>query len=212
MSQLFEWILHVDRHLEELITAWGAIWFYLIVFGIVFCETGLVVIPFLPGDSLLFAAGALCANTSLSLAVLIPLLIAAAIVGDAVNYWIGYQVGPRVFRSETSWWLNRKHLDRAQGFYERYGGKAIIFARFIPIVRTFAPFVAGIGKMHFGRFWMYNIVGAVAWVTLFLVAGYWFGNWEPIKKNFSYVTLGIIVVSVMPILIEWLIARKRQGE
>ena len=145
---------------------------YVVLFAILFCETGLVITPFLPGDSLLFAVGAICASDSsaLSLVVMIPLLILAAVTGDAVNYWIGAKIGPKVFKSESSPWLNKKHLDRAQGFYEKYGAKTIILARFVPIVRTFAPFVAGIGKMHFGRFWLYNVVGGAVWVTLFLVA------------------------------------------
>jgi membrane-associated protein len=168
--------------------------------------------PFLPGDSLLFAVGAMCAITDspLNLAILIPLLIVAAIIGDALNYWIGAKVGPKVFFSDTSRWLNRTHLDRAQHFYEKYGSKAIIIARFVPIVRTFAPFVAGIGKMNFGRFWLYNIVGGAVWVSLFLVAGYWFGNIELVKNNFIFVTVGIIAVSVIPIAYEWMKAKKAQ--
>jgi membrane-associated protein len=151
MSSLIEWILHVDRHLRELMEAIGPGWLYLVLAVIVFCETGLVVTPFLPGDSLLFAVGALCAieGSPLSLWVMLPLLCFAAIAGDAVNYWIGNYLGPRVFRSETSRWFNKNHLLRAQAFYDRYGSKAIVLARFIPIVRTFAPFVAGIGRMNF---------------------------------------------------------------
>ncbi len=211
MSQVIEWVLHVDRHLRELMEAIGPGWLYLVLFAIIFCETGLVLLPFLPGDSLLFAVGALCAlpDSPISLWVLIPLLSVAAVLGDAVNYWIGYQVGPRVFRSETSRWLNRNHLLRAQAFYVRYGAKTIILARFIPIVRTFAPFVAGIGRMNFFRFWFYNILGGVVWVSLFLVAGYWMGTWEIVQKNFFLVTIGIIIVSVIPILWEWWLTRRR---
>jgi len=212
LKTILDWVLHLDHHLNELVVAVGPIWVYVVLFAIIFCETGLVIMPFLPGDSLLFAVGAMCAITDspLNLAILIPLLIVAAIMGDAVNYWIGAKVGPKVFFSDTSRWLNREHLDRAQYFYEKYGSKAIIIARFVPIVRTFAPFVAGIGKMNFGRFWLYNIVGGAVWVSLFLVAGYWFGNIELVKNNFIFVTVGIIAVSVIPIAYEWMKAKKAQ--
>jgi membrane-associated protein len=212
LKTLLDWVLHLDHHLNELVISVGPIWVYVVLFAIIFCETGLVVMPFLPGDSLLFAVGAMCAITDspLNLAILIPLLIVAAIMGDALNYWIGAKVGPKVFFSDTSRWLNRTHLDRAQYFYEKYGSKAIIIARFVPIVRTFAPFVAGIGKMNFGRFWLYNIVGGAVWVSLFLVAGFWFGNIELVKNNFIFVTLGIIAVSVIPIAYEWMKAKKAQ--
>jgi membrane-associated protein len=164
----------------------------------------------LPGDSLLFAVGALCAvdNPAISLWILIPLLFLAAVLGDAVNYWVGAKLGPKVFRSESSRWLNKKHLERAQTFYEKYGAKAIIIARFVPIVRTFAPFVAGIGRMNFGRFWLYNVVGGAVWVSLFLTAGYVFANFEIVKDNFIFVTLGIIAVSAIPVAIEWVKARR----
>ena len=186
-------------------------WIYAILFAVIFCETGLVIMPFLPGDSLLFAVGAICAiNPSFSLAVMIPLLIIAAVGGDAVNYWIGAKLGPQVFRSESSRWLNKKHLDRAQLFYEKYGAKTIIIARFVPVVRTFAPFVAGIGRMNFGRFWLYNVVGGAIWVTLFLITGYCFGNLPWVKANFFLVTIGIIVVSVIPIALEWLKTRRER--
>lgn len=210
MSNLIEWVLHVDRHLRELMEAIGPGWLYLVLAGIVFCETGLVVTPFLPGDSLLFAVGALCAleGSPLQWWIMLPLLCAAAILGDAVNYWIGNYVGPRVFRSDTSRWFNKNYLLRAQAFYDRYGAKAIVMARFIPIVRTFAPFVAGIGKMNFLRFWFYNVVGGVVWVTLFLAAGYWMGSWEIVQKNFFLVTIGIIFVSILPIVWEWFQARR----
>jgi len=210
-QEVLSWVLHLDRHLNELVIQVGPNWLYAVLFLIIFCETGLVVMPFLPGDSLLFAVGALCAidGSPLSLLVMIPLLIAAAVAGDAVNYWIGAKVGPQVFRSESSRWLNKKHLDSAQKFYERYGSKTIILARFVPIVRTFAPFVAGVGRMHFGRFWLYNVVGGSVWVTLFLIAGYWVGNWQVVKDNFIFVTIGIIAVSVIPIAWEWMKARKQ---
>jgi len=210
LNGILSWVLHFDKHLNEMVHAIGPVAVYAVLFAIIFCETGLVVTPFLPGDSLLFAVGAICSsdNASLQLVVMIPLLIVAAVLGDAVNYWIGAKIGPKVFRSESSLFLNKKHLDRAQQFYEKYGAKTIIIARFVPIVRTFAPFVAGIGKMNFGRFWLYNVVGGTVWVTVFLVAGFWFGNIEIVKKNFFLVTLGIVAVSVIPIGIEWLKARR----
>ncbi|MCU0709100.1 MAG: DedA family protein [Pirellula sp.] len=214
MSSIIEWILHVDRHLAELMEAIGPGWLYLVLAAIIFCETGLVVMPFLPGDSLLFAVGALCAidNSPLQIWVMIPLLCVAAIAGDAVNYWIGNYIGPRVFKSDTSRWFNKAHLLRAQAFYDRYGAKAIVLARFVPIVRTFAPFVAGIGKMNFFRFWFYNIVGGVIWVTVFLVAGYWMGRWEIVQKNFFLVTIGIIIVSILPVAWEWYQARRESKQ
>jgi len=210
MSQLIEWVLHVDKHLQELMVAIGAEWLYLVLFLIVFCETGLIVLPFLPGDSLLFAVGALCAlpDSPLQLWVLLPLLSVAAILGDAVNYWAGFHTGPRIFKSESSRWFNRDHLLKAQGFYEKYGSKTIVIARFIPIVRTVAPFVAGIGKMNFAKFWLYNILGGVAWVSIFLLAGYFLGRLEFIQKNFFLVTIGIILVSVLPIAWEWFQSRR----
>ena len=212
LKEILSWVLHLDTHLNQMVETTGAWWVYVAVFAVIFCETGLVIMPFLPGDSFLFALGALCAtdNSQLSLAVMIPLLIVAAVGGDAVNYWIGSKIGPRVFRSDESIWLNKKHLLRAQTFYEKYGAKTIIIARFIPIVRTFAPFVAGIGKMNFVRFWLYNVVGGVVWVSVFLVAGYFFGNLDFVKKNFFLVTIGIIAVSVVPIVLEWLKARRER--
>ena len=212
LKEILSWVLHLDKHLNEMVDVIGPGWVYAVLFAIVFCETGLVIMPFLPGDSLLFAVGAMCAidGLSLSLAVMIPLLIIAAVGGDAVNYWIGAKLGPQVFRSESSRWLNKMHLVRAQHFYEKYGSKTIILARFVPIIRTFAPFVAGIGRMHFGRFWLFNVVGGTAWVTLFLVTGYWFGSLEWVKENFFLVTIGIIAVSIIPIAMEWLKARREK--
>ena len=206
---LIDMVLHLDRHLAEISNTFGG-WMYAILFVVVFCETGLIVTPFLPGDSLLFAVGALVAipETNLSLPLMFVLLTSAAILGDAVNYAIGRQLGPKVFFSETSRLLNRNHLFKAQAFYEEHGGKAIFLARFLPIVRTFAPFVAGIGKMNYFRFWFFNLSGAVCWVGLFLFGGYVFGNWPPIKRNFSLVIVGIIFVSVLPLIYEWYKARK----
>ena len=213
MRQVIEWILHVDRHLRELMDAVGAPWLYTLLFLIVFCETGLVIMPFLPGDSLLFAAGTLCAldGSPLSLPVLWILLVIAAVMGDAVNYSIGYRLGPKVFRSESSRFFHREHLLKAQSFYEKYGAKTIVLARFVPIIRTFAPFVAGIGKMQFIKFWMFNVLGAVLWVSLFLLAGYFLAKVEWMQKNFFLVTIAIILVSVLPILWEWWQARRSAG-
>ena len=212
LKDILNWVLHLDEQLVEMVEVIGPGWVYAVLFAVIFCETGLVIMPFLPGDSLLFAVGAICAldGLSLSLEVMIPLLIFAAVGGDALNYWIGSKLGPQVFRSESSRWLNKMHLVRAQHFYEKYGSKTIIIARFVPIIRTFAPFVAGIGRMHFGRFWLFNVVGGAAWVTLFLVTGYWFGTWEWVKENFFLVTIGIIAVSIIPIAMEWLKARREK--
>lgn len=207
---LLDYFLHLDKYLNQAVTALGP-WFYGLLFTIVFCETGLVVTPFLPGDSLLFAVGALAAaeGSPISLGLAIGLLIVAAILGDAVNYAVGLRLGPAVFRREDSRWLNRKHLDHAQAFYEKYGAKTIVLARFLPIVRTFAPFVAGIGKMSYRRFAAYNVVGGVAWVLLFTLAGYFFGDLPWVKTNFHYVIVAIIVLSVIPPVIE--IWRSRRG-
>jgi membrane-associated protein len=211
LHQLIDLITHMDTHLAALSASLGP-WMYLLLFAIVFCETGLVVTPFLPGDSLLFAVGALCSveGSKLSLPLMIVTLIVAAVVGDAVNYAIGQRIGARVFRSDTSRLFNRKHLIRTQEFYDRHGGKTIIFARFIPIIRTFAPFVAGIGKMGYGRFAAFNVGGAVAWVVGFLCLGFWFGNLKVIKDRFHYVIFGIIILSVLPAVYEFLRERKAQ--
>jgi len=212
VSQLIDVMLHLDKYLHGLSDQLG-VWLYLVLFLIVFCETGLVVTPFLPGDSLLFAVGALAAgNPNLHLGWLIALLLVAAITGDAVNYTIGYWIGPRVFRSESSWLLNKKHLLRTQQFYERHGGKTIFLARFIPIIRTFAPFVAGVGKMEYSRFSFYNVTGGVVWVLTFLLGGYYFGNLEPVKNNFHIVIFAIIGISVLPIVVEFVLAWRRKQE
>jgi membrane-associated protein len=208
-------ITHLNVHLADWARDMGG-WLYVVLFLIIFCETGLVVTPFLPGDSLLFAVGALCAldGSPLSVGLIVPLLIVAAVLGDAVNYSAGRHVGPRVFTSETSWLLNKKHLARTRAFYEKYGGKTIIIARFIPIIRTFAPFVAGIGHMRYRRFAAFNVIGALAWVGLFIPAGYLFGNLEYVQKRFHLVIFAIIGLSVMPaaieILREWRSSRRVQ--
>lgn len=207
--QFFQVITHLDVHLNEWIRMLGPA-IYAVLFLIIFCETGLVVTPILPGDSLLFALGALSAgdDAALSFSLLLVLLITAGILGDAVNYAAGRYLGPKVFKSEKSRLFNKEHLVKTQGFYEKYGGKTIIIARFLPIVRTFAPFVAGIGKMNYSRFAMFNVVGAIAWVVIFLGAGYYFGNLPQVKKNFHYVIFGIIVVSCLPPVYEYMRAKR----
>lgn len=195
--------LHLDTHLQTVTEQLG-FWTYLLLFLIVLCETGLVVTPFLPGDSLLFATGAIAATGSLDMHLMLPLLMIAAILGDTINYSIGHALGPKVFRSHQSRFLNREYLDRTRLFYEAHGGKTIIIARFLPIIRTFAPFVAGIGRMQYSQFLLYNIVGGVLWVCLFLFGGYWFGRIPIVQENFEFVILGIIVVSVIPTVLEYI--------
>ena len=204
---LVDFILHIDEHLNSIIAQYGT-WTYAILFAIVFVETGLVVMPFLPGDSLLFAAGAFASRGSLNPVLLTLLLSLAAVLGDTVNYWIGRYFGPRVFKSDSRL-LNKRYLERAQEFYERHGGKAIVFARFVPIVRTFAPFVAGVGCMHYPRFLFYNVTGGVAWITLFVWAGYFFGNIPTVEKHFELVIFAIIGLSVVPMVIEYWKERRR---
>ena len=200
--------LHLDQHLG----AWSQMlgpWLYVVLFGIVFAETGLVVTPFLPGDSLLFAVGALASvpDSAIDVRVAAALLLVAAVLGDAVNYAVGHYMGPKVFSREDSRWLNKKHLERTHEFYEKYGAKTIILARFVPIVRTFAPFVAGVGSMTYAKFATYNVVGAVAWVVSLVLAGYYFGQIPTIQRNFHFVVLAIIVISVLPIVFEFVRAR-----
>lgn len=209
IANFIDIFLHLDQHLNDWAGQLGP-GLYLLLFLIVFCETGLVVTPFLPGDSLLFAVGALAAseNSPIHVGLVSLLLIVAAIIGDAVNYAIGHRLGPKVFTKEDSWLLNKKHLLKTQRFYEKHGGKTIVFARFIPIIRTFAPFVAGIGKMKYRNFAIFNVMGALAWVLGFVFAGYMFGNLPFVKRNFQYVILAIIVLSVMPPVFEWLRSRK----
>lgn len=201
--------MHMDRHLDLIIQSYG-IWTYAILFCIIFCETGLVVTPFLPGDSLLFAAGTFAALGSLDMRWLIVLLSGAAIAGDSVNYWIGHLVGPKAFTQEKSRFLNKEYLERTHRFYEKYGGKTIVLARFIPIIRTFAPFVAGIGYMAYLRFFIFNVTGGLAWITFFLFGGYFFGNIPFIREHFSLVILAIIIISVLPGIIEFLRQRYQQ--
>lgn len=203
IQQFIDMFLNLDTHLTQWAT-WLGPWLYVLLFAIIFCETGLVVTPFLPGDSLLFAVGALAAidGSPIMVGPIIVLLIVAGVLGDATNYAIGHYVGPKVFNRKDSFWFHQEHLARTQKFYEKYGGKTIIFARFIPIIRTFAPFVAGIGKMKYRQFAAFNVIGGILWVVSFTLGGYFFGNIPAIKSNFHYVIVGIIVVSFMPPIIE----------
>jgi len=214
LRNLFETLVHLDNTHMNAFASYAGPWLYVVLFAILFAETGLVVTPFLPGDSLLFAVGAVAAgaNSPISLPLMCVLLIVAAVLGDAVNYWVGYRIGPKVFSREDSWLLNKKHLNEAQRFYDKYGGKTIILARFMPIVRTFAPFVAGIGKMSYPRFFAYNVIGGAVWVTSFLLLGWKFGGLASVQKNFKLVILAIIVISILPAVYEvlraWFSARK----
>lgn len=202
--------LHLDKHLDTIIQNYGALT-YLILFLIVFCETGLVITPFLPGDSLLFAAGIFAGRDSLQVGILFLVLVAAAILGDTVNYGIGKHLGPRLFRSDTARFLKKEHLDRTHAFFEKYGGKTIVIARFVPIVRTFAPFVAGIGAMTYGRFLTYNVAGGLLWVGVCVLGGYFFGGLEIVRENFSLVILAIVLLSVLPALVEFVRHRRAVG-
>jgi membrane-associated protein len=202
--------IHLDKYLGDVILQYGTLT-YLLLFFIIFMETGLVVTPFLPGDSLLFAAGTFAAIGALDVRILFLLLALAAIIGDTVNYWIGHFIGPRAFTGEVPF-LKKEYLDRTHEFYERHGGKTIILARFIPIIRTFAPFVAGIGAMSYGHFIAYNVVGGVAWVTLFTFGGYFFGNLPAVKHNFSFVVMAIIFISILPGVFEYFKERSRMAK
>ena len=201
LASLIDFILHIDQHLIELTQTYG-LWIYAILFLIMFCETGLVVTPFLPGDSLLFAAGAVAALGGMNVHMAAALLLAAAVIGDAANFAVGKYFGEKLFAKPDSRVFKREYLDKTHAFYEKYGGKTIILARFVPIVRTFAPFVAGMGDMHYGRFIRYNVIGALMWVGLLTYAGYFFGELPVVKNNFGLVVIGIIVVSVLPMAVE----------
>lgn len=215
LVELMRWgldlLLHLDDELKKIVTEYG-VWAHLILFAVIFCETGLVVTPFLPGDSLLFAAGAFAADNSLRVEWLVPLLIVAAIAGDTLNYWLGYWFGEHAFSGRIPF-LKREHLEKTHKFFEKYGGKTIILARFVPIVRTFAPFVAGMGSMNYRLFLLYNVVGGIAWVLIFVLLGYWFGTWQIVRDNFELVMVAIVVVSVLPpaweIAHQWLARRKQ---
>jgi membrane-associated protein len=210
IGELFEFILHIDKYLGEIITNYGRLT-YFILFAIVFMETGFVVTPFLPGDSLLFAAGAVAATGALNVVLLFVLLAIAAIIGDSVNYWLGNRIGPRVFQEDTRF-IKKEYLIRTQEFYEQHGGKTIFLARFIPIIRTFAPFVAGVGTMRYNRFILYNVVGALVWTSVFIFAGYFFGNIPFVKNNFGLVVIVIIVISVIPVGFELFQSRRRRSD
>jgi membrane-associated protein len=206
----FDYFLHVDRHLLEFATTYG-LWIYALLFLIIFMETGVVVTPFLPGDSLLFAVGALAAAGVVDLAGVLGLMTAAAILGDNTNYFIGRTVGPRVF-TEHSRWLKREHLLRTQHFYEKHGGKTVVMARFVPIVRTFAPFVAGVGRMHYPRFLTFDIGGGILWVWSFGLLGYFFGNTPIVKENFGLAIIAVIVISMLPIAVEMWRAKRARAD
>ena len=210
IGQFIEILLHLDQHLTWVIQNYGA-WVYGILFLIIFCETGLVVTPFLPGDSLLFVAGTLAAAGGMEVQTLLLLLWLAAFLGDNTNYWIGRFFGPRLFSSDKSRLLNRKHLDKTEAFYARHGGKTIIFARFFPIIRTFAPFVAGLGRMRYRRYLAFSLVGGLSWIGFFVLGGYFFGNIPAVKQSLTLVMLGIVALSVMPGVIEFLRRRARSA-
>ncbi|KKT61687.1 MAG: hypothetical protein UW56_C0021G0002 [Candidatus Collierbacteria bacterium GW2011_GWD1_44_27] len=206
---ILDFFLHIDKNLVLVIAQYGTMT-YLILFLVIFMETGLVITPFLPGDSLLFAAGALAAMGSFNLLFLYLLMAAAAILGDSVNYFIGDKLEKKIFDGRSRF-FKKEYLEQAEEFYQRHGGKAIVFARFVPIVRTFAPFVAGISKMHYGKFIFYNVIGGISWVTIFLIGGYAFGNFPFVKENFHYAALMIVSISVVPILIEVGKRRKKRS-
>ena len=202
LSLFIDFVLHLDQHLSLIIQNYGA-WVYLVLFLIIFCETGLVVTPFLPGDSLLFVAGTLAAAGGMEIQILFPLLVAASFLGDNTNYWIGRFVGPKVFSQQQSRFLNRAYLEKTHAFYEKHGGKTIIFARFLPIIRTFAPFVAGIGRMHYFHFALFSFFGSFFWISFFVLVGYFFGNIPVVKQNLTLVMLGIIFISILPGIIKY---------
>ncbi len=208
-KKILDFFLHIDKNLVAIVTQYGG-WTYGILFLIIFLETGFVITPFLPGDSLIFAAGALAAGGNLSIVLLYFLLISAAILGDTVNYWIGHYIGPKAFEGEHKF-LKKEYLYKAQKFYEKHGGHAIVLARFVPIVRTFAPFVAGVSKMSYKHFIIYNVLGGILWVSLFSLTGFFFGNLPFFKNNFEYVILVIVAISLVPIAYEFVEARKKKA-
>lgn len=210
ISRVIDIVIHLDRHLAELIQNYGT-WTYMILFFVVFCETGLVVTPFLPGDSLLFAAGTFAALGSLKVGWLFLVLSAAAVIGDTANYWIGHIIGPKAFQKEKARFFKKDYLDRTHQFYEKYGGETIIIARFVPIIRTFAPFVAGIGRMSYWRFISYNIIGGVGWVALFVFGGYFFGSLPVVKRHFTIIIFAIILISMVPGTVEFIRHRKKKS-
>jgi membrane-associated protein len=210
VAAFIDLVVHLDRHLQWLVQHYG-VWIYAILFLIIYCETGLVVTPFLPGDSLLFVAGALAAAGDMYIHGLFAVLAAASFCGDNTNYWIGRFIGPRVFTRRKSWVFNPAHLERTQRFYEKHGGKTVTIARFVPVVRTFAPFVAGIGRMRYARFLFYSFAGSVLWISSLTFAGYYFGNIPAVKQNFALVIIGIVILSIMPGVVEYLRSRARSA-
>ncbi len=199
VKSLLSFVLHLDQHLDAITGAYG-LWAYVILFVVILCETGLVVTPFLPGDSLLFAAGTIAARGTLDVGILSASLMVAAVAGDAVNYWIGRLAGARIVRARGRWYLRAEHLERTHAFYERHGAKTIVLARFVPIIRTFAPFVAGLGRMTYGRFTIYNVTGGMAWILIFVLGGYYFGNLAVVRRNFSLAILAVIILSILPMV------------
>jgi membrane-associated protein len=211
IKKIIDIALHLDRYLSAIIQQYG-LWTYAILFVVIFIETGFVVMPFLPGDSLLFAAGTFAALKALKIGWLIVGLSAAAIIGDTVNYWVGHHLGPKVFSREDARFLKKEYLERTHAFYEKHGGKTIIIARFVPIIRSFAPFVAGVGRMSYGRFQAFKVIGGVGWVVLLTGAGYFFGAIPLVKNNYSIAVLAIIAISTVPIAVEYLRHRKRKKQ
>jgi len=209
LKKIVDVALHLDRYLSAIIQQYG-IWTYAILFVVIFIETGFVIMPFLPGDSLLFAAGTFAALKALDIRLLLLLLSAAAVIGDTVNYWVGHRLGPKVFRNENARFFKKEYLDRTHAFYEKHGGKTIIIARFVPIVRSFAPLVAGVGRMSYGRFLSFNVIGGVGWVLMLTGAGYFFGNIPLVKNNYSLAIIAIIAISTVPIAIEYVRHRRRK--
>jgi len=211
MGSAIDFVLHLDKHLNSIIESYGVLC-YLLFFAVIFAETGLVVTPFLPGDSLLFALGTLSATGSLHVAWLFAILSAAAVLGDNANYTIGKYFGSIILKRQDAWFLKKEHIERTHRFYERYGPKTIVLARFVPIVRTFAPFVAGLGKMSYLRFFTYNVVGGVLWIALFIFGGFFFGNVRIVRENFTITIFAIIIISIMPAVIEVLKERRRKPD
>ena len=210
ISELINFVLHIDKYLSEIINLFGPVT-YLLIFLIIFAETGLVIAPFLPGDSLLFALGALSAIGSINLYFILIILSFAAILGDTLNYWIGHKIGRKLFEKKNSKWFNKRNLEKTEKFYEKHGAKTIVLARFLPIIRTFAPFVAGMGSMKYGKFLFYNVFGGIAWVLIFVLGGYFFGSIPFVKENFSLIIMAIIIISLIPILIEVIKHIKRKN-
>src|SRR5436190_5718877 len=210
LAALWDLIVHLDVHLAGFVAQHG-VWVYALLFAIVFCETGFVVTPFLPGDSLLFVSGALAAAGGMDIVTVMTVLVAAALCGDNVNYWIGRWAGPRVFHYRESRWFNPRHLERTHAFYEKHGGKTIILARFIPVVRTYVPFVAGIGAMPYVRFLSFSVVGALIWVLSLCTVGYFFGNLPIVKNNLTVVIIGIVLLSISPGIVAWVRSRRSAG-